>query len=674
MTLRILPLLLAGLLMAGTLEARSVNARIARVVTPVAVMEGVSLRLEWPEGAAEGQLHLRVRRVDAGDLGYRFDDLDWRCPLRRAPENGWACAGEINGKGGAPMRLALHLDDGETRADLGRGESRLALYRNAKTPDITRIELTQVPLQWAQALAAQAWQEARLQKGQMDGAIDIVAASDAPLVVRGGLTLGKAGLETRDASTVVDNLDARFTLDYRSGRQQQIKLAGDLRGEALFGQTYLALTERRVPFVLEAESTAAGTWRLPRIEWQDADALRASGRLALNADAGIDQIEMRFDSRRMDALSASYLSGALGQLGLADVALSGALHGEVAMRSGQLQAFNARFEQVDLRDPRARFGLQGLHGELAFSADQAVDSVLHWRQADVFGMHFEAAEWRFASRDGVLGLQRPARLLVFGGEMAVHDLRLHPLGERGARVEFGLDLDGIDVGQMAKALDLPEFRGELSGEIPRVTYADDVLDFDGGLSIGFFEGAMQITQLRMERPFGTAPTLSADLDFNDLDLLRLTEVFGFGSITGKLDGHVHDLRLVDWQPVRFDAVLRTDRKRGVRQRISQRAVQNISSVGDASFMSTLQGQLIGFFDDFGYRRIGIRCRLENEVCLMDGLEAENTPRSASSSFTIVEGAGLPRLNVIGHNRRVDWPTFLERLKAASSGDVSPVID
>ena len=185
---------------------------------------------------------------------------------------------------------------------------------------------------------------------------------------------------------------------------------------------------------------------------------------------------------------------------------------------------------------------------------------------------------------------------------------------------------------------------------------------------------MQITQLRMERPFGTAPTLSADLDFNDLDLLRLTEVFGFGSITGKLDGHVHDLRLVDWQPVRFDAVLRTDRKRGVRQRISQRAVQNISSVGDASFMSTLQGQLIGFFDDFGYRRIGIHCRLENEVCLMDGLEAENTPRSASSSFTIVEGAGLPRLNVIGHNRLVDWPTFLERLKAASSGEVSPVID
>ncbi len=130
---------------------------------------------------------------------------------------------------------------------------------------------------------------------------------------------------------------------------------------------------------------------------------------------------------------------------------------------------------------------------------------------------------------------------------------------------------------------------------------------------------------------GTAPTLSADIDFNDLDLLRLTEVFDFGSITGKLDGHIHQLRLVDWTPVRFDAALYTDRKPGVRQRISQRAVQDIGSVGDASFISSLQGQLIGLFSDFGYRRIGIGCRLENQVCAMSGPSAVVNFRTGACS-------------------------------------------
>ena len=107
---------------------------------------------------------------------------------------------------------------------------------------------------------------------------------------------------------------------------------------------------------------------------------------------------------------------------------------------------------------------------------------------------------------------------------------------------------------------------------------------------------------------------------------------------------------------------------GVRQRVSQRAVQDLSSVSDASFVSGLQAQLIGFFDDFGYRQIGIACRLVDEVCEMEGLG------SAGPGFIIVEGSGLPRLSVVGFNRRVDWPTLLERLVAASSGDVKPVFE
>jgi hypothetical protein len=49
-------------------------------------------------------------------------------------------------------------------------------------------------------------------------------------------------------------------------------------------------------------------------------------------------------------------------------------------------------------------------------------------------------------------------------------------------------------------------------------------------------------------------------------------------------------------------------------------------------------------------------------------------RSGGDTFTIVAGAGLPRLTVVGHNRLVDWPVLVERLAAVGTGDVKPVFD
>jgi hypothetical protein len=40
----------------------------------------------------------------------------------------------------------------------------------------------------------------------------------------------------------------------------------------------------------------------------------------------------------------------------------------------------------------------------------------------------------------------------------------------------------------------------------------------------------------------------------------------------------------------------------------------------------------------------------------------------------VAGSGLPRLTVVGFNRRVDWPTLVERLGAIGKGDVKPVVE
>ncbi len=177
---------------------------------------------------------------------------------------------------------------------------------------------------------------------------------------------------------------------------------------------------------------------------------------------------------------------------------------------------------------------------------------------------------------------------------------------------------------------------------------------------------MRIDSLSMERPFGVAPTLAADLRMSNLDLVPLTRSFGFGEISGRLEGHVNGLRLVDWAPVAFDADLHTSTTAKDKRRISQRAVNDLSSVGGSGIAGGLQAQVLKVFDTFGYARIGLKCRLENNICHMDGLD------SSPGGYTIVEGSGLPRVSVIGHQREVDWPVLLARLQAAADGQTPQV--
>ena len=116
----------------------------------------------------------------------------------------------------------------------------------------------------------------------------------------------------------------------------------------------------------------------------------------------------------------------------------------------------------------------------------------------------------------------------------------------------------------------------------------------------------------------------------------------------------------------FDAKFYTDKNWKGKQRISQKAVRDISEVGGSGLMAGLQNQVLKIFDDFGYEKIGISCKLKDNICAMDGIG------SAGDGYIIVAGGGLPRIQVVGFRRRVDWPTLMSRLKAATEGQ-APVI-
>lgn len=673
-------IVMLSLLAGAQVSARTMTAKIEQVTTGVATLQGVGVRLAWPADAQQGELTLTARNVDAADLGYRFQNLTWRCPLRREGQGAWQCTGTLRAGNGKPMQLAVDLGNASTDAVLSQGRARFALHRQASSPDLTSLDLTHVPVAWAQALLARAWKDGELTSGTLGGQLEVTTRPNTPVRVQGHLNIDGVALDTPDGSIAAENLAGGFDIDYRTRQgNSRLVLDGTLGGAILHGNTYLALGRQAADLRIEGDTRPGAGWQLRSIQWRD-DAFTVDGSAGFSADAALRDVDLQFRSRDVSQLRERYLSGWLGLFGLGDVELTGALDARVRMQDGVLRNIDAQLQDVDILDPQRRFAFENLEGDVRFSADAPVSSALRWGGGELYGLKFEAATLPFESSSGALRFRDPVAIPLFGGTLRFDDFTLRPAsGDAGMQMNFGLTLARIDFGKVSEALGLPAFRGELSGSIPNARYANDRLDFDGGLALGLFGGNVRMTELSMERPFGTAPTLSADIDFDDLDLLGLTEVLGFGTITGKLDGRIHDLRMVEWHAVAFDADLRTDRKPDVKQRISQRAVQNISSVGDASFVGSLQGRLIGLFDDFGYARIGISCRLANEVCAMRGVSSVSgrgleAARSETEGFTIVQGSGLPRLTVVGYNRKVDWPTLVERLMAVSKGDVKPVIN
>jgi hypothetical protein len=252
---------------------------------------------------------------------------------------------------------------------------------------------------------------------------------------------------------------------------------------------------------------------------------------------------------------------------------------------------------------------------------------------------------------------------LLGGRLRLGELDWRPAAAQGQRLNTSLAVTGVDMATLSRTMGWPQFPGTLGGAIPSLRWADDRVELGGGLSINVFGGFVDVTRLSLQQPFGTSPVLAGDIAMRQLDLAAITSVFDFGGITGRMDGRVDGLRLVSWNPVAFKAQLLA----AGGGRISQRAVNNLSSLGGSGPGAGLQGMMLRLFKSFGYHRIGLSCALQAEVCHMGGLDG------GKDGYTIVEGSGLPHLQVVGHQTEVDWPTLVRRLKAATEGTAVPQV-
>jgi hypothetical protein len=305
-----------------------------------------------------------------------------------------------------------------------------------------------------------------------------------------------------------------------------------------------------------------------------------------------------------------------------------------------------------------RLGLYGLNGHLSWNRPGEMrPSWLAWQAGHILD-HIELGPARidFRTANERFELTQQIRLPVLDGFLLVDRLDVAALGTPEQELQFDAVLEPISMASLSQALGWLPLSGKLSGMLPGLHYKKGLFSIDGILLVRIFEGDILIKNLRLQDLFGIYPQLSADIEMKNLDLDQLTSTFSFGKITGRLDGYVQDLRLEDWHPVSFDARFYTPTDDESQHRISQRAVDNISNLGGAGLSGTLTRGFLGMFEDFRYRRLGIGCRLRDGNCEMVGVAP------VKGGYYLMEGSGIPRIDIIGYNKTADWERLVEQLK------------
>lgn len=475
-----------------------------------------------------------------------------------------------------------------------------------------------------------------------------------------GLLDGFAGRLAAEAVSIAAELELNLQALGDSGAVGgRLKLEQSV-GELLIDSIYLPPPENPLKIDLDWVLEAGERMRVSRFAFDDPGSLQAQGQaeLARVDDAWqLDSLDLWSMDARLSSLWPRWLDGPAAAAGFGGLQVEGHVQGQLSWRadSGQLTAADLRVQELSLADPRDRLALFGLDAQLLGSSGR-LETDMTWESARIWGLPLGFVELSMLADELGWRLLDPLRIPVLDGFVIFDSLAWLDFDELPSRWVLDARIEPISLNLLTRELGLLELGGTLAGRFPGVQYQDERLSFTGGIAIDAFSGRIAIEGLQIERPFGTLPAVAAQVEFHRLDLLDLTGAFDFGRMEGQMSGWMRDLRLLDWRPVAMDTRLFTHED-VPRRRISQRAVNNLSSLSGAGG-AMLTGTVLRVFDDFPYRRVGLACQLSNNICRMDGVA-----RHDSGGFLIVEGRGLPRLDVVGHRRLVDWPQLVCQLEA-----------
>jgi hypothetical protein len=555
---------------------------------------------------------------------------------------------------------------------------RVLLWRGT---DELRLEVETVnqPVTLLAGLAGLPAEMAWFSRGHFDAALGLVQAADRPPDVSVRFDGTDLSFDSPDGQYAGEalTLTLRGTLDFTAAPGFDLHGAF-AAGELLAVDFYRNFADAALDFDVRGGWTDRAI-ELARIRLGDGGALAVEAAARIGGAGADDEkdvtpdwslqvtnLELSFPEayrRYLEPVAAAWALDGLEVVGT--VSWNGQWQGG-ALTSGDLEIGD--FSIVDTS--RQRFAVTGLEAHLR-PGDHDFDSRVTWLGLLIGSINFGGGNALLDSEPGAIALVEPLRLEVLGGRLDLAALKILLPGDRAdgpaePDIMLRASIEDLDMAQLTKALDWPAFGGRVSGEIPGVSLDDGVLAVDGEIRFEVFDGLVTVGNLGVERPFGVLPSLAAEVEISNLDLQPLTSAFSFGQIAGRLDGFIHDLRMLDWKPVAFEAWLGTPPQQERSNDISRQAVNRLTEIGGGGATAALSGPLMRMFSNFSYRRLGLGCTLRDNVCSLRGLGDDG------AGVLLLEGAGVPKITIRAFNRNIDWPQMVANLLAISEGEAIQV--
>ncbi|MDO9103484.1 MAG: C4-dicarboxylate ABC transporter [Methylovulum sp.] len=475
--------------------------------------------------------------------------------------------------------------------------------------------------------------------------------------------------QTSDGRYAAENLGITATLHARFDQelwhwQQQIRSKGGaFYAEPLYLDTH---TQTMIGDAKGDWHPLAKTLTISSARYRHGKAVSLAGTAHMQYAQGftIAKASLSLHSEDLQLLSATYLKPLLEQTAWEGLSFAGSAHADITVRKNELSALTATVKQLVVNDPRQHITANGGTGTVYWSKDKTSPkpSNLAWQQLTLGKLPIGPSRLRFLARNQQIGLLEPVTAPFLGGTITINQFSWKAKPQQEPEIFFTGSINNVSLEQLSLALNWTPLSGNINGTIPKVRYRNNTLSLDGEIVVNVFDGTVKITNLASSDLFSGYPKLYSELWIDNLDLDQLTQKFEFGGITGKLSGYVRQLTLENWRPVSFFAWLGTPDNDNSSHRISQKAVKNIANIGGGGASDLVSRSFLSLFKTFGYDKLGLGCYLSNGVCQLMGVDSQ------SSGYRIIKGGGLPRIDVIGYNPRVDWNVLMERLSHISTTD------
>jgi hypothetical protein len=262
-----------------------------------------------------------------------------------------------------------------------------------------------------------------------------------------------------------------------------------------------------------------------------------------------------------------------------------------------------------------------------------------------------------------ISVKSPTKIKLPGGDLRMGSVQIEKLFGPDLAIHTRLEFDDIKLQPLLSKIWTRPIKGALTGRLNPIRYENHNITTQGELKVDVFQGNIILSDLGASGIFTSAPVYKLNAKWKDLLLSEMTTDTAFGTIEGVLEGQVRDVEIAYGQPQRFNLLLETVKTKGVSQKISVKAVENIAQIGGGqSPFIGLAGAFASFFKKFPYEKIGIRASLENDVFTVNGII-----REGGTEYLVKRGS-FSGVNIVNQNpdNRVSFKDMVKRIKRISA--------